>query len=195
MKKLFNTMRGSIMLEAALTFPIIIYIILFSLEMVHLQRVQTSIDAIAEACTIDYITYHDSSRFTSIINEYLSSTDRKHLMYSFTVYESLEKMSEAAPYGGTDICWPGDTSSYIATTSTQLKAVGYIVDNVQTPEANQAVRDKIPGCAFVLTFVFDYNFFSHLTRALFSGGSNTTDKKKYLLWARGVGICEYKYQK
>lgn len=188
--KLLKTMRGSVMLEAALTLPIVIYIMLYSLELLHMNRMQTAIDAIAEKCTIDYIANHDSTKFEEIINQYLSNSDRSKLSYSFTLYESIEKMQETSPYGGSDIYWPEDVSSYISSSSkSRLKAVGYIVDNDKAPEKTQKA---LAGCAFVLTFVFDYQFYSHLTSTFFSGGTNTADKKKYLLWSRGVGICEYK---
>lgn len=191
--KLLKTIRGSVMLEAALTLPIVVYIMLYSLELLHMNRMQTAIDAIAEKCTIDYIANHDSTKFEEIINQYLSASDQANLSYSFTVYESIEKMQKTPPYGGADIYWPEDITSYIPSSSeSRLDAVGYIVDNVKEPEKTQAVLEKIPGCAFVLTFVFNYKFYSHLTSTFFSGGTNTADKKKYLLWSRGVGICEYK---
>lgn len=178
------------MLEAALTLPIVVYIMLYSLELLHMNRMQTAIDAIAEKCTMNYIVNQDSTKFAEIINQYLSASDRANLSYSFTVYESIEKMQEAAPYGGADIYWPEDITSYIPSSSeSRLKAIGYIVDNDKEPEKKQKA---LAGCAFVLTFVFDYKFYSHLTSTFFSGGTNTADKKKYLLWSRGVGICEYK---
>jgi hypothetical protein len=117
-------------------------------------------------------------------------------------------MCATDPYGSEEVFWPSsdiynadeakkayvdsnrDTNFFQRDTSSNS---GYIsLDSHTNPLTTSSINSvyKISGKAFVLTFVCDFKFSSDFVKKLFAGGSNTVDKKKFLIWGRGVGVCD-----
>lgn len=191
MKILLKKIRGAMLLEAALTLPVVCYMIFFTLELIHMNHTQVALNAIAEECTMDYIFHKDSTRFSSIIAKHDMGNDLSNgsLQYDFKVYDSLANVMSSSPYGGMDIiAWNGsNVDDYLPTTnnSSPIKPTTTYYSG-KTPESSESM----PGHPFILSFVYKYQFSSSFVGKLFNGGTNTKDKKMYLLWARGAGICE-----
>ena len=211
-KKLFlfkNKKTGVAALEASLTLPVILMMIFFMIEMMKVNNTRTAMDSIALEATLHFVANKNTDDFENIIKKYKPTyVADENITYYFAVYESLEKMCSVTPFGNEEIFWPLNDSShdpkesfidsdgdseFLARNTTP--ASGHIVlTNYKTPETsfnriNPPPKDSLIGKAFVLTFVCNYEFSSGFVGRLFVGGSNTKDKTKFLIWGRGVGIC------
>lgn len=188
MRNWLKKIRGSMVLEAALTIPIVFYMIFYTLELIRMNEIQIKLNAIAEECTMDYIMNHDSSNFDAIITKHEMQTEKQNnrLKYSMILYNSLADMMSADPYGGMDIIIDptSNESDYLVTTGA----------SATKPAATQVYKWSDSGTKFgkpfMLTFTYDFKFSSVFVAKLFNGGSNTKNGTAFLLWARGVGICE-----
>jgi hypothetical protein len=202
---------GIAALEASLTLPIILIVIFFILEMMKVNNTQTAMDTMIFEATLEYIVTRSTGKFADIIKKYKPShIPTGNIKYYFAVYDSLEKMCACSPYGSEEIFWPTDATKYSTTQSTYLDHdrsttflarststdAGYkILTDFTAPEKDfgttggKYATDVLSNKIFVLTFVCDYNFSSNFIKKLFAGGSNTNDRKKFLVWSRGVGIC------
>lgn len=199
-----NNHSGVAAMEASLTIPIIFSLIFFTLELIKLNNVRTAMDSMALEATMEFIARKSVSNFASIIKKHKPMLiPESNIKYYFTVYNSLEKMCSVPPYGSEEVFWPNTTTYSVSNTFldsngdgsflSRNTTNGYIALNNQfdpLTTASISTDRKISGKAFVLTFVCDFNFSCDFVKKLFAGGSNTVDGKKFLIWGRGVGICD-----
>ena len=204
--------RGIMILETAITIPIVLYFIFFTIELMKIGEATTAIETIASEATFDFIAHGNKKNFEKIIEKYRPAyVPKENIRYWFRFYENLAAMCSHTPFGGEDIAWPkyDDGNLYLDLGSSEpyeyLPSSGdMVIVNIEDSIRNFSLMKsyingtkKIPvGTTFVLTFVCDYPFSSSYVKAFFSGGSNTlySDSKerstKYLLWGRGVGIVD-----
>ncbi len=200
---------GIAVLEASLTLPIVLIMIFFIFEMINVNNARSAMDTIALEASLDFVANKNTNGFNGIIEKYRPShIDPSRITYYFAVYESLAQMCSASPYGGEEVFWPesdtsfGDSTAFIDTdgnnahlTRSTVASAGHILlKSYKEPEEdfssnNKSPKDTLVGKAFVLTFVCDFPFSSAFVQKLFLGGSNTVDKSRFLIWGRGVGIC------
>ncbi|MDR0753479.1 MAG: hypothetical protein LBE95_02325 [Holosporaceae bacterium] len=196
-------------LETAITIPILICLIFYAIELMKINEAMTAIETIASEATFDFIAHGHKKNFDKIIEKYRPCyVPTGNIRYWFRFYESLSRMCSDSPYGGEDVAWPRyeDGNEHLGLGNSGCEYLPSSEEHVQV-NTNTSIRsfslmksyidgrEKIPaGTAFVLTFVCDYPFSSAYVKAFFSGGSNTinlasgTKGTKYLLWGRGVGI-------
>ena len=208
MKKVVKNKRfGVAALEASLTFPVVIMLIFFILEMMRVNNTRTAMNSMALEATLDFIANKSIANFDEIIAKHKPiAIPIANIKYYFTVYDSLESMCAVAPYGSEEVFWPeglvyssgnkiyvdSNRDNAYAGRSTAAES-GYIdLSNQMNPLTTTSINstEKISGKAFVLTFVCDYNLSSDLVKKLFAGGSNTVNGSKFLIWGRGVGVCD-----
>lgn len=200
---------GLAALEVALTLPVLLMLIFFIIELIRINNTRTAMDSMALEAVLEFITTKSTTKFETIITKHKpAAIPRDNIKYYFTVYDSLESMCATDPYGSEEVFWPSsdiynadeakkayvdsnrDTNFFQRDTSSNS---GYISLNSHTnPLTTSSINSvyKISGKAFVLTFVCDFKFSSDFVKKLFAGGSNTVDKKKFLIWGRGVGVCD-----
>ena len=200
---------GLAALEAALTLPVLLMLIFFIIELIRINNTRTAMDSMALEAILEFIATKSTTKFETIITKHKpAAIPRDNIKYYFTVYDSLESMCATDPYGSEEVFWPSsdvysadeakkayvdsnrDTNFFQRDTSSDS---GYISLNSHTnPLTTSSINSvyKISGKAFVLTFVCDFKFSSDFVKKLFAGGSNTVDKKKFLIWGRGVGVCD-----
>lgn len=200
---------GLAALEAALTLPVLLMLIFFIIELIRINNTRTAMDSMALEAVLEFIATKSTTKFETIITKHKpAAIPRDNIKYYFTVYDSLESMCATDPYGSEEVFWPSsdvysadeakkayvdsnrDTNFFQRDTSSDS---GYISLNSHTnPLTTSSINSvyKISGKAFVLTFVCDFKFSSDFVKKLFAGGSNTVDKKKFLIWGRGVGVCD-----
>ncbi len=180
--------RGAAIIEAAFTMPIILWIIFFILESIMINRLQAAIEAVAMECTFDFIVSKNTANFNTIIAKHLSTSEQKNLSWYFLIYDDLATM--CTDTFGEDIIVNSSTRVQLgAKSSTHTKGTRH--DKPATPkegEGEQTITAK-SGNAFVLTLSYQYKFSSALVSQFFSGGHNTTNKKAFILWSRGCGVC------
>ena len=209
---------GAAALEATLTIPVMVMIIFFTLELMKVNNARAALDSMAIEATMNFIATKSIRNFDSIIEKYRSmNVSKNNIKYYFAIYETLDLMCAVPPFGNEEIYWPSGTVHEPTTASfididrngvfrgrarhpsdnenTDLTN-GYLsLSNHERPEddfdpaAATDVRKTLRGKVFVLTFVCDYKFSSDFIRTLFAGGSNTHDGKHFLIWGRGVGVC------
>jgi hypothetical protein len=189
---------GSAIIETALTLPVICYLIFFTLELVKINLVRSSIETMATEATFSFVFKGSTVDFDGIIAKYRPEfLPRDSIRYWFRFYDSPAQMCAMPPYGGEDVAWPAENHLDVENifidsrgTGSFLKAEG----NIDATTASRFLDGTTPpsGKVFVLTLVCDYVFSGALVKGLFSGGSNTTGgsdtSRKYLLWGRGVGM-------
>ncbi len=200
---------GLAALEAALTLPVLLMLIFFIIELIRINNTRTAMDSMALEAILEFIATKSTTKFETIITKHKpAAIPRDNIKYYFTVYDSLESMCATDPYGSEEVFWPSsdvysadeakkayvdsnrDTNFFQRDTSSDS---GYIsLNNHTNPLTTSSINSvyKISGKAFVLTFVCDFKFSSDFVKKLFAGGSNTVDKKKFLIWGRGVGVCD-----
>ncbi|MDR1333624.1 MAG: hypothetical protein LBJ71_00190 [Holosporaceae bacterium] len=202
--KLFAKKRqGSVIIEVAITFPVLCNLIFFMLEMIKINDVQMAVESIATEMAFEFMASKKSTNFQTIVDKYRPIfIEKSRITWYFDIYTSLSAMNglSANGYVG-EVFWPTSSSQ----NSTFSSPVDYSdidrsgaftagsADNRVTlddykvlTKANTTV--KFSGNAFVLTVVCDYPFQSDFIRRLFRGGKNTKGTK-FLFWGRSVGVC------
>jgi hypothetical protein len=205
------------MLEAALTLPVICMLIFFAIELIRMHIVQAALNAICAEATFSTICGKANTEFDAIVAKYRPKFVAQNcIQYDFSVYENLEKMCAASPYGGASVAWSAQnavTSTYqcgpcgtpefirVGTETSIIAPVG--CNNWWTMATGyfktmwttlNPLRPLPSGTAFVLTFICKYPFSSAFVKQLFGGGVNTIISgsgargSSYFLWARGVGV-------
>lgn len=202
---------GSSVLEFALTFPVVIYLIFFIIEILRLKDVQTSVDSIAEECATQFMVSKSTTlpssdtdgamNFDKIIDKYLPKyIPRKDLTYYFTIFESPKALYENT--SNIAVYWPVSESTAVANSGEVIRNSGVEspngtveLKNYKRPELgfSQDKKDKnilLTRKAFVLTVVLRYTFSSAFVGKLFAGGSNVENSPDtFLVWSRATGIC------
>lgn len=196
---------GVAVLEACLTLPVLMMMIFFIIEMMKVNNTRTAMDSIALEASLTFVADKNTGDFKKIIEKYRPIyVDKGKIKYYFTVYESLEKMCSVSPFGCGEVFWPnssgeaevgtfidsdGDTKCLGEDDKSQMETVNRIAPEKSFSPTKDPPLNSLTGKVFVLTFVCDYNFSSGFVGKLFGGGANTKDKTKFLIWGRGVGIC------
>lgn len=203
--KIKHINKGIAVLEATLTLPIIIIIIFFILEMMNVNNTRTAIDSIALEATLEFISSKNTEKFEEIIKKYKPvHVPRERIKYYFAVYESIDSMCSISPYGNEEIYWPTGLAHEFSTEAfvdsdrdgrflgRSANSLG--LTNQEKPELSfgygkGGINESLTNKAFVLTVVCDYKFSSDFIRKFFAGGANTKNGEHFLIWGRGVGIC------
>ena len=200
---------GVAALEAALTLPVLMAIIFFIIEMMKVNNARTAINSIALEATMHFVATKDTASFENIIERHRPTyVPRNTIRYYFAVYESLDSMCSVPPYGNEAIYWPAGITHEPSTTSfidhnrsgtflgRNTAGSGYLpLSNHHQPELDFGAhisdenRYSIRGKAFILAVVCSYRVSSGFVAGLFAGGANTQNREHFLLWGRGVGIC------
>ena len=203
--------KGAMLIEVAVTLPLVMYLVFFAIELIKINLTQVAVDKITEECTFALISQKNVNGFDEIIEKYKPSfIPMERFRYYIRVYTSLDKMMETSPYGGEKIAFvtlnntPDMKPTEAAISSSfgagarqdtcpriekygNYDAVGY-VDHPTDVEYLTGAKVLPSGYAFVLTIAVHYPFSSPLVEKLFHGGTNTTKPGYYILWARGSGI-------
>lgn len=204
-----NKYSGLAALEAALTLPVLLMLIFFIIELIRINNTRTAMDSMALEAVLEFIATKNTKNFETIITKHKpAAIPRDNIKYYFTVYDSLDGMCATDPFGSEEVFWPTsdvynaneakrayvdsnrDSNFFQRDTSSDS---GYIsLDSHTNPLSTSSINNvyKISGKVFVLTFVCDFKFSSDFVKKLFAGGSNTVDKEKFLIWGRGVGVCD-----
>lgn len=204
--KFLKTNLGSALIETCFALPIVLMLTFYILELIKINTCKASVDAITQECTYEFIRTASTANFQNIIKKHVPgyikySGSDPDIRYNVTLYTNLETMCSTSPYGGTEISWltsdGANTSEFIATTTTGTSPM--TASNAEysgvSPQDTFSGGKVLSGHAFVLTFVCRFQFSSAFIQKLFNGGSNTRvigSKNKgtmFLLWGRGVGIC------
>jgi hypothetical protein len=210
MKPIFiSKTNGVTLLEVALTLPIIFYIIFFVLEVMLINRTKVAVDSIVMEATLDFISSKNTKHFDDIIKKYKSANAVYcDIVYYFDVYSDLTALCEKDPYGGEEIFWPiiadGKTTKtyaegdyldtnrdggFMARSSNSLTLTDYSKPELNFGPSKDENFKTLTGKAFILTFVCDYKFSLPFACELLSGGTGTVGEEKFLIWGRGVGVC------
>ena len=179
--------KGTALIEAAVTLPLICALIFFAIELVKMNLTQVAVDSITRECTFSLIANGTVKEFDNIINKYRPGfVPASKFRYYFMVFENLESMMAATPYGGQSIGYPGGNGNPTAAATSKSFGLSagdpllnkFQTDVTQSGEVGEAKRKSYlttgaQGKAFVLTVVVDYPFSSTFTKKLFRGGSNS----------------------
>ena len=139
------------------------------------------------------------------------------IQWYFAVYKDINDMCADSPYGMEEIFWASDPitckvpSEYLDNDNdnlfTQRSTTKELVNfSGKKPESGlNATKvtsttdalypyNTLSGKVFVLTVVCNYKFSSAFVGSIFHGGSNSKkisgeNGGKFLLWGRGIGIC------
>lgn len=205
---------GVAILETALTLPIVLYMVFYTIELVRIGLAQAAVDAITKECTFSLMATGKVSKFDEIFAKYKPwGIPIGNFRYYVRLYENIEIMmatAENSPYGGETIGWagtdyanPSSTAlpttkasglSYGLTTSCALlsKYQTSIIDGTFGEKGSSRktlLESQVPsGYAFVLTVAVKFPFSSDFVAKLFAGGKNTDRTNVYILWARGSGM-------
>ncbi len=205
--------KGVTVLETAITLPIFLYIVFFSIELVRIGLAQTAVDAITKECTFSLMATGKVSNFDGIFAKYKPfGIPIGNFRYYIRLYSSIETMMGYSPYGGETIGWAGtDYTTPSATQQPTAKAQSFsygltsshaILSKYQTSYCNSSSYGEVgdstrksyldstvpSGYTFVLTVAVKFPFSSPFVAKLFSGGKNTNRANVFILWARGSGM-------
>lgn len=119
--------KGVAILETAITLPIILYIVFFSIELIRIGVAQSAVDAITKECTMELMATGTIAKFDEIFQKYQRSTwgiPLKNFRYYIRIYiddegvnpmtlehQGIYKMMQVDPYGGETIGWAENYSS------------------------------------------------------------------------------------
>lgn len=192
---------GNAMIETAVGLPLLVCIILFILESFRVNTSMSAMDSIAYQATLSFITHKSTSDFKNIVERYISpNIAKKNIKYRIVVYKSLNDLYNSIDHGGEEV------ANYTAAGSPDTSIGGFFDTNSNKKfdaTTNYIYAGNNPpavakGCAFVVTFVCDFQFSSAFMAKLY-GTSNTIAKSsdngvidrdgKFLIWGRGTGVC------
>ena len=119
--------KGVAVIETAITLPIILYVVFFSIELIRMSIAQSAIDAITKECTLKLMATGTVEGFDNIFQKYQKSTwgiPLKNFRYYVRIYaddeninpitfehQGIYKMMQVIPYGGETIGWAENYSS------------------------------------------------------------------------------------
>ena len=198
-KFLRRKQAGALLIETAVTLPVILNLMFFAIEFMRINLAESAIDTIAEEVTYAFSIAKTSACGTDtikkIINKHLPNflTTNNICLY-VRVYENATKLCEKSPYGGESIGVEKSSGVIkILTSGNPLSGADYL-DNTSTSPTNDLALSDVPesGQAFVVTVTCRYPFSNGFTKMLFHGGVNAKNSgaTTFILWARGAGIIQ-----
>jgi hypothetical protein len=188
--------HGSAVIEVALTFPVLCYLMFFMLEMIKINDLQTAVESISTEMAFEFMASKKTDKFEQILKKYKPPFVKEgNIKWYFDMYNNLQEMSTNTSFG--EIIWPENDEQ----NSFSFVAENYI-DADKNNSFTQSINGKFhltnckkldtkvdySGKPFVLTVVCDYSFQDNFTKVLFNGGKNTKGSK-FLIWGRAVGVC------
>lgn len=216
-KKFYCPQKGAAVIEAALTIPIVLYLIFFLVELLRIKDIQSALDAIAEECSIQFMFTKSTnagdasesssgsattggitpSNFDTIIAKYKPKyISPEDITYYFTFFDTPKEMYENDK--NIAVYWPESENSTSPKNDMVIEGTSENdfsseimeqISNYKHPE--KGLEDvTLNHRAFILTVVVRYRFTSAFVSKLFMGGSNTKSKDGFLIWSRGVGFCK-----
>ncbi|MBO7537517.1 MAG: pilus assembly protein [Alphaproteobacteria bacterium] len=205
--------RGVTILETAITLPIILYALFFSLEFIRIGLAQTAVDAITKECTFQLMATGKVDKFDGIFKKYKPlGIPLGNFRYYIRIYQNFhtddnEGVMDLVPYGGETIGWAdteqnddtptekasknnyGLTNKHVLLSKYQTSICDGADFNEYGSDRKELLENGVPpGYAFVLTVAVKFPFSSSFIAKVFSGGSNTNEPNVYILWARGSGM-------
>ena len=206
---------GTAILETALTLPVVLYIIFFSIELIRISLAQVAVDAITKELTF-YLMANgkiEQGPVDAIFNKYrpwgipIGNFRYNIRMYSKFHTDDDKGLMDVSPYGGSTIYWVGEDYNSPNPKQSPTQRASWALYG-QGSSGNQAALSKYQGSAgptvsaknllegdlpssgyiFVLTVTLNFPFSSPFVKKLFGGGTNTNRDGVYILWARGSGM-------
>lgn len=197
-------------METAITLPIVLSVVLFSLEFIRIGLAQSAVDTITKECTFRLMATGKVDKFDEIFKKHKPlGIPLGNFRYYIRIYSDINTMMSKSPYGGETIGW-ADTSENNTSPSTKAAANNYgltsshvLLNKYQTDICDGSAYKEygssrktllerstgVPsGYVFVLTVAVKFPFSSSFIAKLFNGGSNTNKENTYILWARGSGM-------
>lgn len=194
---------GVAILETAITLPIILYVIFFSIELIRIGLAQAAVDTITKEFTFHLMATGkvEKSKVDAIFNKYKPfGINIGNFRYYIRIYSDITQMMSVSPYGGETIGWAGsDYSSpaadksptdYASGASYGLTTSHALLNKYKTSICNGSTYKEegnnrktllerssgVPsGYVFVLTVAVKFPFSSPFVAKLFAGGSNTVN--------------------
>ena len=133
---------GVAILETAMTLPIVLYIVFFSIELIRMGLAQSAVDAITKECTFSLMAKGNVSDFDSIFLKYKPwGIPIGNFRYNIRLYQYMVSLDgrtttkgimDRSPYGGDNIYWAGDDWDNIspnASPTQKASSVNYGVGN------------------------------------------------------------------
>lgn len=198
-KLLRRKQAGALLVETAVTLPVILNLMFFAIEFMRINLAESAVDTIAEEVTYAFSLSNDTacgtSEITKIIEKHLPNfLSTNNICLYVRVYGSAEKLCEKPPYGGESIGVEKSSGVVkIVTSENPLSSGADYLDNTSTSPENAISLSNLPesGQAFVVTVACRYPFSNGFTKMLFRGGKNTIGSgTSFVLWARGAGIVQ-----
>ena len=188
-RQIFKKYRGISAIEAAFVVPIFFAIIFFILELMFVNSAKTALLSIAVDATRDFAKFRKIDKFDEYVAKYQKKyAPRGKVKYYINLYDSLEAAMSDKVKGGEEIYWP-DGNVYV-----DKNANGNFDVSDKKLNTTDYSRANVKGKFFVITFVMNYHFTNSLSKQFFGRGSNTKSNGArgdlYLLYTRGIGICE-----
>ncbi len=137
LKILKKRFKGVALIETALTLPFVLYIVLFSIELVRIGLAQIAVDAITKECTFSLMATGKVDKFDEIFEKYKPlGIPIGNFRYYIRLYPYMTSpdggttkgVMDVSPYGGESIAWVGDdyaNPSPNASPTTKAQSVSY----------------------------------------------------------------------
>ncbi|MBO4405446.1 MAG: pilus assembly protein, partial [Alphaproteobacteria bacterium] len=194
---------GVAILETALTLPVVLYIVFFSIELIRMELAQTAVDSITKEFTFYLMAKGKivQSEVDAIFNKYRPwGIPIGRFRFTISMYSNFHTdddkgLMDISPYGGATIFWLGEdynnpnpdmSPAYRArqafygrgNTGSQVlfsKYQGGTGSTVDGSKTRKLLDGNEPssGYIFILTVAVNFPFSSPFTKKLFNGGSNT----------------------
>ena len=161
--------KGSMIIEAALCIPVIVYLIFFTFELIRIGVYQIAVDNMALKLAFEYSGLKSSTNFDQVIEKAKPSffKSMKDIYCRIYVAENLQDLLDSSKIRE-DPSWSSSSPS-----------IRNIPDGSSFPTSS--------GCAIMVTISYKFPFSSAFLKKLFAGGKNYGDN--FLLWGRSVNVC------
>ena len=157
-----NSHFGTAVLEAALTLPIVLYMIFFIIESIQINAIQEAIDAAAVECSFDFMSTKCDNEFAKIV--------KKHFL-------GVKSNLGLVAYKSDNVSW-----TVVVYEDFNLNKVSDTFTGKPGGNFN-ALNDMIKGKPFILTFTYKHHFVTGYIKSKIGKTDSTSIK------AHGVGVC------
>jgi Flp pilus assembly protein TadG len=190
MKFFAKKYRGSVAIEAALTFPVVCYLIFFILEIMKVNDTQIAVDSISVEMAVAFMASRNTDNFDDIIAQYKPPyISQNKITWYFSVYDDLSAMNNEAADSSDEVYWPSNSQD---SRNPDMNAV--MLTDYQSPEKSFNIENSdakfrtLSGKAFILIVVCDYQFSSDFVKRIFTSRKQT-EEGKYLVHGKCAGVC------